>query len=319
MRIDPNSFIKKPVADAKGKPFKDTLRDTLQLLKSTFTVIKTNPDILKPTVAQIVVGIIIAILFAAFIVGFIMPDERVRVISTFAIILFPIILLVLLPFIFTYYRAAQCWIVYKTFAGKDVTYKEGIRRARQNAWDIVAIGALSILFSLAAGAVRGKGRQGGLGVLIKIALHAFARVIEEIWDLLGNYLLPAAIIPEKHVGEAFADIKHMKNNIPAALVGVFGIDFVTSIVLGPLIFLMFFAAIAIGILCAVLFNNPYIIGVLLFLALIAAVVLSVGTSMLKTIYFTLFYLSVAMPESISKEYRRDVTNYLLHKKVHEKV
>ncbi len=301
----------------KHPSFGDALKDTLHLLKSTFVLIKRNPDILKPTIAQIIVSLVLAALFAASIVGLIIPYENIRAIAASAMILLVLTLLFIIPFIFTYYRAAQCWIVYKTFAGRQVTYREGIRRARQNMWDIIAIGALSILFALAAGVVRGKGGQHGLGVIIRTALHAVAKVIEEIWDLLGNYLLPAAIILEKHVGEAFADIKHMRNNIPGALAGVFGIDFVTSIILGPLFFLLFLLAIIIGVPFTMFLGTPVVLVILLFLALIMVIIVSVGAGMLKTIYFTLFYVSVARPESISKEYRKDVTNYLLHKKILE--
>ena len=93
-------------------------KDTIQLLKNTFTLIGKNHAILQPMYRQgmwVFVLIFCFILLAMlFVLGMIIDMDALIITS---IILFALIVLFCIfgmPFVMTYYRAAQTWIVYMT-------------------------------------------------------------------------------------------------------------------------------------------------------------------------------------------------------------
>jgi hypothetical protein len=121
----------------------DTFRDSIYLLENTFVVMGKNPAILRPTLTQLVIGVILWILaigsFAAFFY-----TTGAALALLILVFLFSVLLLLLFPFIKMYYRAAQCWIVYHTFTGKTISYKDGLARANENKKDIFVLGLLDI-------------------------------------------------------------------------------------------------------------------------------------------------------------------------------
>jgi len=128
--------------------------------------------------------------------------------------------------------------------------------------------------------------------------------------LVGHFLLPGSIIPEKTVGEAISDIKEIRNNVPGALVGVFGIDFVGDMVRGYIIGIAMLLIIGVGGGLYLATNSLVGVGIGVILALILYFVAGIFISMIKTVYFTIFYIAVTMPEEIPEEDREEVTHYL---------
>ena len=61
-------------------------------------------------------------------------------------------------------------------------------------------------------------------------VNMFLGFLEEVWDLVSNFMIPSVIIEEKSIKEIVPDLKKLKNNVPATLTGVFGIDFAGSAV-----------------------------------------------------------------------------------------
>lgn len=285
-----------------------TLKDTVQLLKNTFTIIARNPAIFKPTITQIVVGIFLWVLvigsFASF---YFVPGAAVIAVI---ILIFSVVMLILFPFIKMYYRAAQCWIVYKTFTGNKISYKEGLARARQNKKDIFILGLLDILLTVLSRKLKEGTGRGGLWVILNILMRMAGAAVEEGWDLVGHFLLPGSIIPEKTVGEAISDIKNIRNNVPGALVGVFGIDFVGDLVRGYIIGIVLLLIVGVG--GGLYFATNSLVGIVIgvILALILHFVAGIFIDMVKTVYFTIFYTAVTMPEEIPEEDREEVTHYL---------
>ena len=162
-----------------------------------------------------------------------------------------------------------------------------------------------------AARIRGGQRKGAgvMTLILNIILSLIARGIEEAWDLVGNYLLPSSIIQEKNFIESAKELGNLKNNVPAGLVGIFGIEFVGSLImsfvnLGLVLFviLSFFIAATTGFWPIFLF------------ALIILVVGNVAggmiISMVKTIYFTVFFMAITMPNEIPKQYKESLTSYL---------
>ncbi len=290
-----------------------SFQGTINLLKNTFVVIGKNPAILRPTITQIILlsGFFV-ILLASILALFFAKSGIVIFIAIILIVLSVLFLLILFPFVKMYYRAAQCWIVYHTFTGNNISYKEGLSRARQNKLDIFILGLWDILFNALAKTIENsskKQRSGFLGFILNILLWLLAKTIEEGWDLAGNYLLPASIIKEQNVGQALDELKNIRSNVPAALTGVFGFDFVGNALKSSLIWLGILF-IAFGFV--VFFLNYSLTPLLVLIMLWIGIYLTVGifVDMIKTIYFTLFYVEITMPMEVVPGFKEEVTNYL---------
>lgn len=292
-----------------------SFQDTIYLLKNTFVVIGKNPAALRPTIAQIILASsFFIILIVSTAVLFLTKSGTVLLIAMLLIVLSFLFLLFVFPFVKMYYRAAQCWIVYHTFSGNNISYKEGLSRARQNKWDIFILGLWDIILNALAKKLKDSSRTqraGFFGSIFSIILLLLGKAVEEGWDLAGHYLLPASIIQEQNVGQALPELKNIKKNVPGALAGVFGFDFAGDAVKG-LINLFGLVLIIIGF--AVFFINNTVIPLIIIILFLMGVYLFLGifVDMLKTVYFTLFYVSITMPMKILPEYRDEVTHYLIH-------
>ena len=293
----------------------DNIKDTLNLLKYTFVLIGKNPEIIKPTTAQVKIALlpyallvlsILSLVFGGFILG------------GFLLLMIPVFILFLalvFPFIKTYYNAAQCWIVYKTFTGKGATYADGIARAKENRSDTFWIGLFTIIFPALANRLKaGTGQRGGILVtVINGLMHLLGKTVEEGWDLIGNFLLPASIISENTVVDTLPEINNIRKNVPGALAGVFGIDFVGNVAMGYVWFILLIPFFIL-LFAMVAFQAGY-----LFIPLVLWIILSLGLAiaasiyigMVKTIYFALLYVAVTRPRDIAPAYRSEVTGYLL--------
>jgi hypothetical protein len=291
-----------------------SFQDTMYLLKNTFVVIGKNPAILRPTIAQIIWATAFIAFWLASTIVWVVPTWSgqsvpsivgITLLVTFFLIPFSIFfLLILFPFVRMYYRAAQCWMVYHTFSGNNISYKEGLSRARQNKLDIFILGLWDIFLNAIVK------RLMFLGPIFWL----LGKALEEVWELAAHYLLPAAIIKEQNVGEALPELKNIKNNVPGALAGSFGIDLAGDTLQGYII------KYGIGLILAMfaaeyILNQPAILKVIpIFVVLLIGfyVVTSIFVDMLKTVYFTLFYVSITMPDKILPEYKEEVTHYLTH-------
>ena len=292
----------------------ESFQDTINLLKNTFVVIGRNPAALRPTISQIILA---ATFFGIILVStaalFLSKSGSVLFIATILIILSVLFFLILFPFVKMYYRAAQCWIVYHTFSGNNIPYKEGLTRARQNKWDIFTLGLWDILLNALANKLKESSRTqraGFFGSILSIILLLLGKAIEEGWDLAGHYLLPASIIQEQNVGQALSELKNIKKNVPGALAGVFGFDFAGDAIKG---YINFFGIILVLIGVAVLILKTTFIPLIVIILFLIGVNLFIRilVDMLKTVYFTLFYISITMPMKILPEYRDEVTHYLV--------
>lgn len=289
----------------------DSLNDTMQLFKNTLVVISKNKDILKPTITEVSIAAILYVFLIIFGAIFFLNLGGLSIIAMPLFIIFFVFLVIFFPFIKTYYRAAQCWIVYNTFTGNNVSYQDGLKRAGQNKGDIILLTIFDIILTALAKKLKQGTGRGGLFIIINIIMWLLGKVVEEGWDLIGHYLLPASIIPEQNVMQALPEVTHIRNNVPGALAGVFGIDFVGDALKG-FIFAMFFVFIILGIGALIFFHSwiPLILLIILMIGL--NILVSVLVDMTKTIYFTLFYVSIMMPMKILPQYREEVTHYLLH-------
>jgi hypothetical protein len=288
---------------------RDTFRDTIQLLKGTFAVMAKNPAIFRPTLTQIEIGVILWILAIGSFIAFFYTTGGALLLAIL-IFLFAVLLLLLFPFIKMYYRAAQCWIVYHTFRGKPISYKDGLARAKQNIKDIFILGLLDVLLTALARKLKQGTGRGGLWLIVNLLMQMAGAVVGEAWDLVGHFLLPGSIIPEKTVGEALSDIQNIKKNVPGALVGVLGIDFVGDLIRGYIIGIFVLLTIGVGGGVLIVTGSFAYAAIIIVVAVVIYFLWSILIDMVKTVYFTLFYIAVTRPEEIPEKEREEATHYL---------
>ena len=119
-------------------------------------------------------------------------------------------------------------------------------------------------------------------------------------------------------------LKGLKNNIPATLVGVFGIDFVggvVSTILFPIYFVFLLLAFLTGWLVAFIIDGTIItigsiefswvpIFIIMYGIFVMGGLLRKVIESVKVIYFTIFYTTLTRPMKIDSSMRDDLTHYL---------
>ncbi len=304
----------------KKKPFKDRLKDTGFLIKNSFTIIGKDKDIKTPTIHMIVLSILIIVFIYSSILMFILGKFVIV-----GVLLLLLTVFILIPFRFFYntrQKADQSWIVYNTICGKDISYKDAHNHTKSEKGKLRIIAFVDILISYA------NSQKGNKKGIVGILINLFLSFLNEVWDLLSHYMLPAIVIEQKPLKEIIPEIKSLKNNVPATLVGVFGIDFVGSVIgslFGGLFFIFLLISVGIGYLVA-MFTEVTIITfasfsfswvpvfMMLFLVSIIGGIYKKIVESIKVIYFTIFYTSIMKPMNISQELRGELTNYLLMQK-----
>lgn len=298
------------------KPFMDRINDTLYLLKHSFTVIQKDSDIIKPTIHMIIYTFILTTLFFLCLLSFFSGRFL-----TLGVLLFLFTIFIVLPLKFFFnmrQRADQSWIVYNTITGKDISYQDAHAHTATQKSNIRILAFIDLLVNIAK---TQKKEGNGVG---KIIVNLFLAALVEVWDLLSNYMIPAVVIEQKPLMELVSKLKELKKNVPAALVGVFGIDFVGNIVgmiLGLFYIVILAFSVAIGYLVlpsipttAVTFSGltfswvPVLIG--LYIAVVIGESLARFVESIKVIYFTIFYTSITQPTKIIPSIKKDVTSYL---------
>jgi hypothetical protein len=171
-------------------------------------------------------------------------------------------------------------------------------------------------------------QRGNTRGILGFFINLFLSFLNEVWDLLSHYMLPAIVIEQKPLREIVPEMKALKSNVPATLMGVFGIDFVGSVV-GSLFAGIFFVALVISVGVGYLiglFTGVTVISiagfsfswvpifVTLFLVFIIGGIYKIIVESIKVIYFTIFYTSIMRPMNITPAIRGELTNYLLMKK-----
>lgn len=151
-------------------------------------------------------------------------------------------------------------------------------------------------------------KQGITGIITGLLLGA----LSEVWDLLNHYMIPAVVVEGKPLKESLPEIKAIRDNMPATLAGVFGMDFASDALRG-LLFLPYLLILAIGAglgyLLDPVFPSPSWtisnhavcwLPMLMALYLNCAIggVLRACVESVKTIYFTIFYTTIMHEDQI---------------------
>ncbi len=310
----PTQFMKNA---RHSRSLQDTLKNTLQLLRHSFTIVGKNTGIAKPTIRLAFLSVVMNTLFFLAL-GCFFSGGAIAVGMGVICLLVLIILVPLRFFIRTFLKAIQSWMTYKTITGSPVVYEHARRHTRQRTSGLMFIGFVDMMVAYIT---QQKSRQQGiLGVISDVLLSAF----REVWDLLNHYMIPAVVVEGKPLKQCLPDIKAIRSNVPATLVGVFGIDFAGETLRRALLLpylLVLAVGVGLGYLLGFVFPEAsWTIGgiticwipplLLLYVNFLVGGILHACVESLKAIYFTIFYTSIMHADRIPEEYREQLTGYL---------
>lgn len=218
------------------------------------------------------------------------------------------------------------WIIYDSITGGLPTYKDSVTASKTLKSQIRKIGWIDIGMAIANNSQKNKS-QGGGSLIIKLVLKG----MNEVWDLINHYLIPSVAVDKMDIKPAIQSMKSLKERVPESLVGVFGIDFLGKVVrsvIVPVYLILIVCSLAMGLflsgyLPSTEFNFsgsdlPFELITISWIPLVGAFYLGKLFSsiferlvtMVKVVYFTIFYTQITHPEKIAEDLREQLVDYL---------
>ncbi|NEZ04340.1 hypothetical protein G4Y73_09305 [Wenzhouxiangella sp. XN201] len=307
--------------------FGERLKQLAYLLKHTFTIVGRDPGIVRPWVRMTIYGLVLTCLFFGAITAFIVDANATGMLLLFA----SIVLFVYRYFYDTRQELRQAWLVSEALQGEKRSADEAKSRVKELAWTARKIALIDLLVAWLMSMAR---RSNKAGMLVRL----FMRGIEEVWDLVNNYLLPSAAVDGYGIRDSVSRMGTLRDNVPETLAGVFGIDIAARAVgsiMAPVYALLFVGSILLGLWVGdavpafyagdarEMFNNveagflpdemhfswlPLLIAI--WLGKLGSVVLDRLTNSVKVIYFSIFYMRITHAGDIIPEIRDELDSYL---------
>ena len=303
-----------PRLGSKGK-------DVQGLLKNSVTLLGKDIDVFKPSIYMTFIkSIRIVTIFFAFYCFFISDETGKGMLTVLALfIMAPII-----SYFNMKYKAITCWMIYDVLRGIDTDVSKGKN-------ELKGLGFTLFLYSIIDHIIKSatnNSQQEKSGGIVNLIKGIILSVFQEVWDLIKNFSLPSIVIDKVSLTEIPNKLKLIKKNIPGALVGILGIDIVGSVFVSLFSFIQlpsFLIGVGAGYyakaflpeawLITLPLKTPFVINLLpLFITLTCTSIfvsfLNSLVHLVKTTYFTTFYVSISRPNEIDESLRDGVTNYL---------
>jgi hypothetical protein len=304
-------------------PFSDRLNRIGYLLKHTFTVVGRDADIITPWVWMNVYAI-------AMVTAFFGGITAVFVGATAfggAAIGLAVVMFLYKYFFYNYREMGQSWLVYETICGRDRSYADAKQTATERKSSVRKLAGLDMLMAYLV-SQRSNESRGIFGWLVNLFLSG----LEEVWDLVNHYMLPAVAVDQLSLTDGVKKMKDLRNQVPETLTGVFGIDFIGRVVgqvTGGLYLVLVLGAVGTMYLGGEalpeafrftfqenpLGSGPLVLNVLplfvgLYVAKLFGVVFERTVTSIKVIYFTIFYTQITHRDRIAEELRPQLVSYL---------
>lgn len=307
----------------KSLSFTDRLNRVGYLLKHTFTVVGRDGDIVRPWIWMSVYA---TVMVTAFFVGATSVFLEAHLVAAVGLGL--AVVLYLYKFLFYNYREmSQSWLVYEAIGGRECSYGEAKQKARDRKWGVRKLAALDILMAYLMS--KRSDKSDGWGQKL---LNMFLAGLNEVWDLVNHYMLPAIAIDNLTLTEGVKQMKKLRHQVPATLTGVFGIDFIGRIVgqiNATLYVFLFLLAGAVGYLGSGVLpeafaftvpENPVVetpvamnalpIVVFIYIGKVAGSIFERVITSIKVIYFTIFYTQITHQDRIADDLQPQLVSYL---------
>lgn len=307
----------------KSTSFSDRASRIGYLLKHTLTVVGRDADIVRPWIWMIVYALVMVTAFFGGVIGAFLGKTAIGIGG----IGLAVAMFVYKYFFYNYREIAQSWLVYETICGRDRSYAEAKRAAGERKSGVRKLAGLDLLMAY----LMSKRSDESNGI-VSWLINLFLSGLEEVWDLVNHYMLPAIAVDRLTLTEGVKKMKELRNQVPETLMGVFGIDFIgrivgqvtgslyLALVLGaagamylggealPEAFAFTFQENPIGSGPLVLNMLPLIIGV--YIAKVAGVLLERTVISVKVVYFTIFYTQITHPDRIADDLQDQLVRYL---------
>ena len=111
------------------KPFKERMKDTMYLIKNSFTIIGKDSDIITATWRMILMSVVMTTMFFFSLFTFFYKWH-----IGYGVLSLLVLLFILVPYRFFFdvrQKACQSWVVYNTVIGKDISFKDAKKHTKE--------------------------------------------------------------------------------------------------------------------------------------------------------------------------------------------
>ncbi|UYM14655.1 hypothetical protein [Endozoicomonas euniceicola] len=298
---------------AKGKDIKGLLTGSVSLLGK-------DADIFKLAFRMTLFKTIAMTMCLACVYYFLIAQDYL---TGMLLILLTLMAGPVFSFIQMRYKAVGSWMIYDILQGKDTDIPSGARAIKGMGFSLFLYSMIDYLIKSKSSEESDSESNTGSNFFINLLFDVFS----EVWDLVKNFSLPAIVIDQSTIRQIPEKLSLLKKNIPGALAGVLGIDLIGSLI-GSLSLVLFLPALAlgagVGYLGHSLFpeswmilteNNEIVVNtlpifILLFISFVLSSLFTSIVDIVKTSYFTTFYIALTRPDDIQEDLRAKVTHYL---------
>jgi hypothetical protein len=292
-------------------------KDLINLSKQSLLILHKDKDLFIPVIYNTIIssiGIMAAFAMAYFLI--INGSIRNAIISGMFMVLFsPIAVYLKIK-----YKAASCWMTYEVLQNIDTNIRSGIQSLKGKKIRLFLIALFDLFVKNAK-----EDREEEGGFFSSFIMGIILSFLAEVWDLIKNFSLPVIVIHDCTIRELPEKLSSLKENIPATLMGVLGLDIIGSIIVSAISTIVLLGCVLGGLTGYLLpdmfpkawlfeFNTTAINSLPVFICLLAGTIvvsfLNNLVIIVKSIYFTIFYTALHNPMAIDEDIRDEVTNYL---------
>lgn len=289
----------------------DGFDNSLQIIRATISLERKHPVLLESLKWGLALwGLMVVLLLAGVASIFVLHSV---ILTLLAFLLF-VILVLMYAFSFNFLMAAQSYVVYGVVKDGDAKFSDGVTAAKRHLGGLVVLAAVQLLIQGAANSARR--RSNVMSLIFSILFSSLAWLLESGFDLFRDFVIPAMVIPDKSLWDAFSDVKELASRISESLVGILGFNFVSRVLhLALLIVCVIPGAIGIWTLfqgAAFRAIGIAVFAVAVILFIIGSIVISLLFSFAKSTYFTLLWLEVNQPKLLSQN--KELSDYLAQTK-----
>jgi hypothetical protein len=300
--------------------FGENGKSIFNLIQNSVKILGRDKDIFKPLTAMFIAKAIRIILIFTTVYMFLIAE---LVMFGFLLIIGILFYLMLESYYHMRCKAISSWMVYDILRGIDTDVPMAKKALKGKGFTLFIYAVIDHVVNRMKSNANGESKNGVLSMIFSILMSMFA----EVWDLVKNFTLPAIVIEGIGLKEVPAKLKLLRKNAPEALTGILGFD-VAGGILGKAFGILFLPFIFLGIFAGVYGQkylpgswavhstdgsgsfNILIIFILLFISSIFTCMLNSIVHLVKSSYFTIFYVALTRPEVVHKDLREHISHYL---------
>lgn len=295
------------------------------LVKHSFTIVGRNRALFRPVISMAIYATVMIVLFFVGVCMILYENNN----STWFLLAGALMFL----YKFFFYNRAELTLSRMTWTaaiGGTADHRIARGEIRDLRRQIRILGFLDIAGAWIAA------RRKKTGGMMALLLGG----IVEIWDLVNHFLLPAFAIDKLSLSDGLAGLKRLKDHVPETLGGVFGIDIMGGVVrtlMTPVYGFGVIFGIVVGLLgghrmpeafsageLGQLFSEMpqiWLIGpdtvfswlpifIIVFFGVLLHAIFARVVTVIKVIYFTLFYARIEHSDALAPDIRADLEGYL---------